>query len=376
MKDINILHKKISNSYSDPIKKAIRLVTFDLDTLPVGSFSYKSQRYPGDIDIRESIKACCNRKVAIERLTNRLQELAFRLSQESGYYFADFKAGIDHIFYIPVDKNIYFKINKLFNNGFLTNKEYNQMIKVINNNDLEELKELIRNKYTIRWTLNDLLNGYKILPGNRQINLSDALQHKTIVKLDIWAPINGRYIEVSNFLSLIEIDKNGNQTLINGKQPDYIKSIKSDVKSFFSENNLNAFKATKRLWLLAATFKDQKMLEKINKLISSDAGIMYQVASDIKTLIDIFNTLNTPPYDYLFKEIDDFRNRLSFVYNIPFDEKYIDDLIINITNGLHLNKDIVNVLTDILDHLMVRLNKYTLDYDIQNNIYPVKGKYL
>lgn len=375
-KNIKYIKRKLQSSFSKPIVKSIRLVSFNPDSKPVGSFAYKTQRYPGDIDINEDIKSCCGLKESVKKISNRLIEFAFRLSQQSFYYFADFKAGIDYRFYVQINKDLPNLINEWYNESLLTKNEHINMINAIKENNLEELKELIRNKYTVRWSLNDLLRGYTILPGNKQLNLEDAIQDKIIIKLDIWAPINNRYIEVTNFIVLYYIDENGKQYVLSGERPEYIKGVKDDIKLYLSESNLNVFKATKRIWLLANEFKDVKMLSRINRIINSDAGIMYQVISDIKTLIDMYKKINNLPYDFINNEIDDFRNRLSYVYNINFNEKYIDDQIINLINNLFSRENIIQILEEIEDHLLTRLNAYTLDYDLKTGILPIKGKYI
>jgi hypothetical protein len=102
-----------------------------------------------------------------------------------------------------------------------------------------------RNKYIIRWSSNDVLAGLKILDGGVVKTLVDALDDPTVVKFDIWAPIEGRYVEVSNFMILQMVDKDGNVTFLNGIQPDYVSSIINDIRQFFSPSHLNALKLLK-----------------------------------------------------------------------------------------------------------------------------------
>lgn len=329
----NILNKKLISSYSLPFRKVISLVTFDKNTLPVGSFVYKEQKYPGDIDIREVLKGGNTRQKAIKKIVKDIQTIIKKIVNEPGFYVADFKAGIDERF--PND----------------------------------------RNKYIVRWTDKELLQGFKILSGNKKITLEKAIQDPTIVKLDVWAPVNGRYIEASNFMILIEEDKNGNITFLNGEQPDYLNSIRQDIQLYFSPEDLNAFKATKREWLIAASLKDFKVLKLIDPLITGDTGLLYQVVSDIKTLIELLEKVKKPRYKFIFDEIDNFKYRLSFINEFQFNEQEIDDLIDNIINKQLKGQKLINQLEKILSHLMKILNEFTFGYDINYGLYPPPKNY-
>ncbi len=324
----NILKKKLVSSYSLPFKKIINLVTFDKSTVPVGSFVYKEQKYPGDIDIREVIKEGGTKGTAIKKIVKDIQSIIRKIVNEPGFYVADFKAGLDERF--PND----------------------------------------RDKYIVRWEDFELLQGYKFLPGNKKITLEKAIQDPTIVKLDVWAPVNGRYIEASNFLILEEVDKNGKIRLLNGPQPDYLNSIREDIQLYFSPSEFNAFKATKREWLIAASLKDYKVLQLIDPLITGDTGVLYQVISDINTILDMIEKLKYPPYDFFYKELDNIKYRLSFINEFDFNEQKFDNLIDNIVQNKLKGESFFKKLSLIVDKLFDELNFFTLGYDKMTGLYP------
>jgi hypothetical protein len=330
---MNIVQKKLLSSYSIPIAKTISLITFADDAEPVGSFAYKIL-FPGDIDIREQITECCNLAHAVHKIANDIRNLVKNLISQPGYYLADFKAGINKEF-DPLDYG-----------------------------------------YILRWNENEILRGYKILPNGIRYTLEEALTDPTIVKLDIWAPVDGRYVEASNFMILVLQHEDGSKELINGPQPDYIESIKADVTHYFSKQYLNAFKATKRMFLLAKAYNDTVMLSRIIPLINSGAGAMYQIVSDMNTLVEMIGNLeNRTPYDYLYKEIDNFRTRLSYIHEFQFNEGDVDAVIQQINNTRPIGPQLMMNIEHMHQHLLEALNDYVIQYDLANKIYPPNSDY-
>jgi hypothetical protein len=323
-----MIQRKLISSYSIPIKQAIYLITDSHTTEPVGSFAYKIL-FPGDVDLREQITECCGKSEAVKKIAIDIKQIVRGLIRQPGYFLAEFKAGLDHRY--PNDRDL----------------------------------------YVLRWNEQEILLGYKVLPGGIQKTLEQALEDQTIVKLDIWVPTNGRYIEMSNFFQLHYIDEQGNDLLLNGIPPDYTASIKKDIKTYFSKDTLNAFKATKRMMLLAKAFGDDKSLEHILPLINSGAGLLYQVVSDMNTISDMVTKLqNRAPYEFIWKEIDFFKERLSYIYEFKFDEAMVDNKINLIVQSKATGDDLVNKLDEVTSYLLGILNDITLTYDKLHGLYP------
>ena len=321
-----MIKKKLISSFTIPVNRAIHLITFNHDTEPVGSFAYKLL-YPGDIDMREEIVECCSENDAVKKISIKIRNMIKNIIEQPGYYLADFKAGLY--------KGI-----------------------------------------PLRWNSAEIILGYKIVEGN-VILFENALKDDTIVKIDIWAPINGRYVELSNFMILIVQDQNGNQYLLNGEQPDYIMSVKKDVVHYFSTEGNNAFKAIKRMMLLAKAYNDNVMLGKILPLINSGAGSLYQVVSDMNTISEMVVKLgNASPYEFLFKEIDEFKSRLSFIFEFNFDEQLVYNSIDNIVRSKMIGERLVMTLDKINEYLLNILNQVSFKYAINNNIYPPPPNYI
>jgi hypothetical protein len=323
--------KKVLSSYSLPEKEAISLVTFDPDVVPVGSFSYAAQKYPGDIDIMEIIKVSDNlmgnkqlpgniqeaRSVehASKKIAKDIQKIVLKI-EKRGYYFADFKAGLD-------DEE----------NG-------------------------------LHWTKQEVLEGKKLVNAGQKLKLSDAIM-SGVVKLDVWAPINDRYVEVTNFIVPV-LERNNMEYNLNGELPDYITSIAKDVIDYYDAGNL--FKSDKRLWLLASLFDDEDMLQKITPILNSSAGIMYQIVGDIGTLVLMINKLDSLPKETMLKEIDGFKSRLSSVDIDDLDEinQAIDLIWDDLSNDKRQEASDLLAIVGVL--LSDKLNWITADLNEKNRV--------
>lgn len=60
---------------SEEIREVVRLVTFEPDIIPVGTFRYEVFKYPGDIDIFESFEECCSFSTAKLTAAHKIQSI-------------------------------------------------------------------------------------------------------------------------------------------------------------------------------------------------------------------------------------------------------------------------------------------------------------
>ena len=67
----------------------------------------------------------------------------------------------------------------------------------------------------------------------------------TVVKLDIIAKIDNRYVEVTNFFLIVQRDKMGNNIVLSEKFGDYGTSLIYDINKY---HKINILKSIKRLF--------------------------------------------------------------------------------------------------------------------------------
>ena len=320
---INLGQYRSSDSFNTQTKKILNMITSGEDITPVGSSKYKIHRYPGDIDMYEEIKSCCSLKDASKDIKQKLQVVVRQIVKEPSIYLADFKAGIDDRYTIYIGElDAYNKINNykavtikkkiilLKKQQLFSNKEFMNAMKLVKSNPtIEEwhtLEDFIHTFYIIRWEADEIIDGYKNIRdtvdkkgnelGTIKINLNDAIQAKSVCKLDIWALINGRYIEITNFLVFIYIDNKGHEHIININIDNYILNMIKDLKKYGKGGyKYNSLKYAKRLWSLANTLDETKKLQLLFPLFSSGAAILYQINAEIEVLIEMLEEIEDKP---------------------------------------------------------------------------------
>lgn len=300
---INLEERRL-NDVSNSTKDAIRLVTAHIETLPVGTFKYKLFKYPGDIDIFERIEGCTsddNRGITSRLCFNEgriyaahtIQSIVQDIIEGHNIIFVEFKAGYDFRYKIytgivngtiedfdPV--LVQRDIDNLYQSGLIDHHEHNILCSLLldhSNGNIIKINEILRDYWVVRWTAEEVLQGYKVLRGNYRLYLDVALTQGSIVKLDTIAYIDSRFVEVTNFL-VISIDNK----IVSQELGDYQQSLTMDFYKYFDNNTL---KAIKRLWMLLVFKRRNCDLERFRDLFSSHIALYSQILADIETAITL-----------------------------------------------------------------------------------------
>ena len=366
----DVAQLKSSDSYDMETRKVINTITFHDNIDPVGSQKFKAHRYPGDIDLFEPIKVCCSLEQATQAIVKKIQLIASKIKKEPLYFLGDFKAGLDHRFEFDLtqpSKTIIAQIMKLHHQQLLSDEETAQLMDDVENQRMESFNELIRHHLVVRWNLDELIAGVKILPLNKHLSLSEAIRHNTIVKLDLWAPINGNYTEITNFMLLMYLDELGKTHMINIKLSERINSLIHDIKLYSMPQHKKSLKVAKRMWALAYFINDRPTLQRLYPLFSSDAAILSQINNEIETLSQMLTKLPDPPLNVIIKQIDRFKTRMGGV-TLPFNENDVFEMIDAIVamyqkNGDQMDRSVaVVLLTKIAEILASSIEKYASQF--------------
>lgn len=314
------------SSLSPAQKRAIEFITTSPGTLPVGSFKFKAFHYPSDIDLFEVFQKCCSiNKVRLE-LTNKLIRIAERvkdnLANPYPILLGDFKAGYDERYKVYLGRVINGKpfdvypdiilneFNNMYNQRLLTRLEYNNLVNLLNGNLTEtfpRILEFFKEKRVIRWSLDELLKGYKDLPEGKRLYLYDALISGSVVKIDLWIYIDGRYVEVTNWLLVSVVDSTGKEEILSEPLPEYVSSLSADVVNYYNDGNF--LKASKRAWNLAYVKRNTAMLANLAPVFNSYPALLGSVSSDLTVAKDIITRY--PEYtDYVKSTFENVSKRL------------------------------------------------------------------
>lgn len=384
---MNIIALKPSSSITNDVRGAMDLLAINKDKIrPFGSWIYKSQLYPGDIDLLEAAYHCCSPSEAAKVFAKKLQKIVKNIMNTRYTYVGDIKAGMDKRYIIDMGnidygarniiegydyKNVRNQLRKLRNNKLLTSSEYETMknlaIQDISIENFEKLYNLLRQKWLLRWSEDDILNGYKTLTGNVKYFLDSAIQDHTMTKIDVLKYINNKFVEVTNAYMLYYTDKEGNHVLLNFRNDlnRLAELLRLDAnKLIYSPTNFNPFKAIKRLWSMNRINRNFDNINIITPFMQTDIGRLAQIKSEIETLILILISRKSPPIKTILKQINNFKTRLANIYQVDFDEKYIDSIIDSIET-LDV-KEIVVKLNEIMKYIKEIMNKYSLEF-LENN---------
>lgn len=376
------LEQKSINSYSEDLIKNIKMVSFFPDGMatPFGSFIYKMQKYPGDVDLLEEFTECCNIDQVVDKFIFRLKNMVNEIVNSPNHYFSEFKAGIDHIYDIDVGEliNGVYHIPPLlrdlsiglYDGHFLTKDEITIILNIldtpINNGDgYDEIFNLFRNKRILRWSVKEILAGKKIL-GNRVKTLHESLKDHTHVKIDVILLYNNRFIEMTNFVGLVADDGYGPQYININLAENHNIPIQLPIeieKLYFSNYYYSPFKMAKRIYSLSRNKHDDETLRKIIPLVTGDISLLYQIKSEIEVLLRIYEINKTPPIKTIFKELDQMKGRISTVLDL--DEKQQIEIfkIIDNINKTKINSKKVLLLENLNDNLLKPvINSHTIEY--------------
>lgn len=381
----NVLATRNQAGLSRETNDIIDLVTVDPETFPVGSFKYRAHRYPGDIDIFEKVRGCCTADKAKKKIAKELQTVAKRIAdaRKRGVFLGDFKAGLDNRFKINIgeiegnkvvgydSKSVKEQLKGLYKKGLLTDKEYGNLADLapdgkITPSEWESLNSELRKFYIVRWDLDELIDGVKILPGKHMIRLEDAITDDSIVKLDIWAPLKGKYNEITNFFLIVLQNPDGSETVLNAELGDRTKQLDKDIRKYSSPEHRNSLKLAKRLWNKALTTKDVELYDALYPLFDSDATMLSQISSEIEVISNILEGLPIKdiPIKTLIKQIDGFKERITNTLEIQFNTKPLIKIINDILSYYEDNQTTWDplVIVHYLEDLDAKIKKPVEDY--------------
>lgn len=384
-----IIANRPFESYPEDIKHELELLTINKDNYTIiGSASYKIQKYPSDLDLHEVIELCCNEDNVVNFFVRELKKIVKKVISKRTHYFIELKCGIDNRFFISPGEynNGYFKldpdffnhIKRLFNSGLISNEEAKLINNIKNMNnpgklEYEQLLKLLRDHYVIRWNAQEVIKGFKILPGKIKITLDECVRQKSQINIEIISLINGKFTDLSNFFILSYTDKDGNIYQINLPQESYTNfqefltdGLKSSIeKLWFSNLDYNPFKMIKRMWSLARITRDQNLIDKLLPIISSNISLASQIKSYLGTMIKVIEKVKSPPYISIIKELENMKTEITNILQIDNNEEIsIDEQIDYIMkNYKKLTKfGITDILNNIKNKLEELVNLETIDY--------------
>jgi len=271
--------KTYPDEYPADAVKVLNTMTYpgsDSELLILGSASLRSQKYAGDYDGYNKVRG------SLPNLIKEFKTIIRNIQKLPSAYISDIKAGeIEEWRVVPLQRKNGWgvkarkKIESLLQHKIISEEE----AQVPLSNYLLAKKEI--KFHIVKWTPEEALAGHKTLRDGRRYTLEEAFTAPAIVKLDVIAPVNGKYTDFSVIYEFHSL----NGARLNNFPMAPKDSIKEDIKYYTMTNN--PYKALKRKFALAKLQNDLPALKRYNKIINSELGKLYLVYSEVKTLADL-----------------------------------------------------------------------------------------
>lgn len=364
-----ISKKEFPLNYGIETEEIIDSISFDSKNVSVlGSSAIKSTLYPSDFDLYEVVK--------VKNMNDLVDEFQFMISElvkMKNIYIGDIKAGeykdfevLDKRAYIKNDKVIGYNSKLIKENitkklNFLPKSDRNKLLSIVIDNpkplEFLDIQEKLR-FHILRWTVEEILNGYKVLDNNVKITLEDALKTEGLFKLDVLGFTHNKFMEFSIIYEL----RDSNNKRLNNFRVNVKDNLKSQIKTYQKQGEY--FKSLKREYSMLKydyqyDSKNEKLLPRLKQLASffnGEAGIIYSVINDILAILQLYDMTDRIPTDKIINTINSFIYRLSNVYSVNSFLKYENTIltklrtIIKNPDTIEKNLRLLNIsLKDILN---------------------------
>ncbi len=299
--------------YPDSLKFLLNILTINEVPKVVGSAGYLQHKYPGDVDVFESVLVEAPLQAATEYYADQFRTIGQQLSLiEKDVYFLQFKAGIDMRYKYDITahtsgEQLLAIVAALTNSNLLTEDRKDKLSKAVNDKDL--FKELLRQYSVIRWTLPEMINGQKILAANKVITLAEALAMPAVVKIDTVTWFSNRLQSVEVFYFLQYTPQPG-VTSSFYDMGEYKNNLLVDIDHYKQPLFFNPLKVMKRLWSISRIIDCQRALEVLTPLFGSDIAALNQIVADVDIITELVSLHQVLPWDKILLEILGLKKRV------------------------------------------------------------------
>lgn len=361
-------------AYTKATNEVIKNIIISKDNFKIiGSASYVTSLFPSDLDLLEIVSSP-SIKQTIQKFINGIRNIVTKILGDDFMWFDHVKMGLDtrypeHIgklkngkFY--PDKKFMDTITQLYKSSLIKKNEYDFIIegKGKNQEYYEKIKKILEQYRKLRWSVTDIGNGFKTLPGKKTMSIDEAVTYKSKINIEAYAAIDRKIIDVSNFFVLI-YNENGVEHGINISDEnikDLGKYMSDDLKKsiyhlYYSKLDHNLVKMLKRIYSLNRINNAKDPLNnKILSILRGDIGIGYFIISYIKTIIEFLEK------DYLDFPISELKPQLGDIKH--YASKFV---------GLSESKK--NTLFRLFNDIIHNIGNVTMDQAIRSQIFSDLG---
>jgi hypothetical protein len=201
------------------------------------------------------------------------------------------------------------RLDHLYDDGIISPDEYEHSRSLLRDNPttfqfLEAKKEM--RFHIIRWKPADVLDGNVVLRDDSVYPLEKGVKDQSaMMKLDVIGFVaNQLFRDFSMIYSRKQKDLG-----------DIGNSLRCDI--LYYQQKGESFKALKRIFALCRHEGSKKWIDKALPLLNGDLGLLYSLQSDCDALLSLMELADVLPVEKIRFEIDQFKTRVSQLYQIP-----------------------------------------------------------
>lgn len=323
-----LLEKRMA--FTPAVREIMDILTLDAGPVIVGSYKYVIHEYPVDIDMFEETRLSdVSERIVCRKIARRFKVIAQKIRKRRLTYLADFKAGEDDRFVCPYIGSFDVsdaspvgyepdRIREWIRNADISDRERKIWFKkVVDNPDYPQyiaLYDLLHDRRVVRWSLSEIEKGRKILTGGRLYTLEEAVASRSVVKMDLWAWIDHRFVEISNWYRIRFRKIPGGRWIdLTKTLPVYEDSLRRNIREYFTPRFKKNFKMAKRVWMYAAHTNDIPLMKLLFPLFRSDASRLGQMKGEIDVIVAMIDRLADPPLAHIRDQVDHFNEVISTI---------------------------------------------------------------
>lgn len=377
----NYLENRPTSSYSISVNNEIdnlKLLKHNSTITPFGSYLFRYQKYPGDVDLIEDVKGNSKQEI-IRNFVKRIKEIVRNIIKKPNHYFSEIKIGQDNTYAIKVGylcNGTYYvnpefkqKLTYLYQNKQFDKKDYETCMRLLRSPTLhfdvfDEIIKIMREYYIIRWSADEILKDKKKLRSGHMTNIESSLINSFLTKIDEIVFINGNFVEVSN---IYQLQYKNNNELKNLNEIFRGNVIPLEIERLYYSNMwYNPNKMLKRVfsysnYMIKSRQNETEYYNIINKVapfLVSNISLLYQQKSYIDNIIKLVNHYSNIPQKLITYSLDNVKNKIATVQQIPLKEL----LVINEVLIHSMKKVNIEGLTLISEGFEDIINEYTVKF--------------
>ena len=273
----------------------------------VGSMSLRSQQYAGDYDAYESVPPA-----SVPSLVRKFKSIVKNLRGLPNTVIGDIKCGVIDEWDVVGDPRTRDltksrrKLDDLVKNNVITPTERKEAETALKGKFPEKDIKF----HILRWRPEEIERGWQEVRG-RKVSLGDALQTNGLCKVDVVGLVqNNRYTD----FSMIYEFHYPNGKVMNKMDYDIVGSLRRDIQYYTKKGKW--VKVMKRQFALAKFEHRPETLKYIHAVLNSDLGRLYQIVSDLGTLLYLLEAKKGDTKRMRY-EIDQMVGRLANIYALP-----------------------------------------------------------